>query len=55
MEPEARAEVVEPTLPEDAEPLLPTVPAKDDPRAWGDKADEGYDDWLKEQRPPHWG
>ncbi|WP_434614672.1 AAA family ATPase [Arthrobacter sp. A5] len=38
-----------------AEPLLPTVAAKDDPRTWGDNADEGHDDWLKEQRPPHWG
>ncbi len=38
-----------------AEPLLPTVAAKDDPRTWGDKTDEGYDDWLKAQRPPHWG
>ncbi|MDQ6741029.1 MAG: hypothetical protein M3021_11915, partial [Actinomycetota bacterium] len=38
-----------------AEPLLPTVAAQDDPRTWGDNADEGHDDWLKEQRPPHWG
>ncbi|WP_420713873.1 AAA family ATPase [Arthrobacter sp. H14-L1] len=53
--PAARADATELTLPEDAEPLLATVAAKDDPRAWGDKTDEGYDDWLKDQRPPHWG
>ncbi|MBG0741335.1 AAA family ATPase [Paeniglutamicibacter antarcticus] len=54
-EPQARAEAAEPAPSKEAEPLLPTVAAKDDPRAWGDKTEEGHDDWLKEQRPPHWG
>lgn len=35
--------------------VLPTVAAKDEPQTWGDRPDEGYDDWLKEQKPPHWG
>lgn len=32
---------------------LPTKAAEDDPRAWGD-AEENKDEWLREQRPPHW-
>jgi hypothetical protein len=38
-----------------AQTALPTVAPKDEPQAWGDRPDEGYDDWLKEQKPPHWG
>ncbi|TKV29583.1 DUF4011 domain-containing protein [Arthrobacter sp. NamB2] len=39
---------------EDASPALPTTAGEDDPRAWGD-AEENHDEWLQEQRPPHWG
>jgi hypothetical protein len=36
------------------EGLLPKTASEDDPRAWGDR-DDDHDDWLKEQKPPHWG
>lgn len=35
-------------------PLVPTTAGEDDPRSWGD-AEDDHDDWLREQRPPHWG
>lgn len=35
-------------------PALPTVAAEDNPRSWGDEPDD-HDQWLREQRPPHWG
>ncbi len=38
--------------PDDA---LPAVAPKDEPQTWGDRPDEGYDDYLKAQKPPHWG
>ncbi len=38
-----------------AEPVLPKRAAEDDPRAWGDREANDYDDWLRSQRPPHWG
>lgn len=34
--------------------LIPDLASEDDPRAWGEKG-EDRDDWLREQRPPHWG
>ncbi|MCC9192710.1 hypothetical protein LOC59_03445 [Arthrobacter sp. zg-Y916] len=37
-----------------AEGILPSVAEEDDPRAWGDRPDDTAD-WLREQRPPHWG
>lgn len=38
------------------EPALPRRAAEDDPRAWGDRESErDREQWLKEQRPPHWG
>jgi hypothetical protein len=36
-----------------AGPVLPKTAAEDDPQAWGD-AQGDSDEWLKEQRPPHW-
>ncbi|MBD8044068.1 hypothetical protein H9638_09640 [Arthrobacter sp. Sa2BUA2] len=33
---------------------LPRLAREDDPRAWGDQPDDSAD-WLREQRPPHWG
>ncbi|APF41546.1 hypothetical protein BHE16_11740 [Neomicrococcus aestuarii] len=38
-----------------ASAVLPRVAKEDDPRAWGDREDSNHDQWLKEQRPPHWG
>ncbi len=35
-------------------PIIPTTAAEDEPRAWGD-AEDHHDQWLQEQRPPHWG
>ncbi|WP_422390317.1 DUF4011 domain-containing protein [Arthrobacter sp. N1] len=34
--------------------VLPKLAAEDDARSWGD-AEGDHDEWLKEQRPPHWG
>ncbi|WP_026555715.1 DUF4011 domain-containing protein [Arthrobacter sp. 35W] len=39
----------------DSEPVLPKVAAEDDPAQWGDSGDAGHDEWLREQKPPHWG
>ncbi|RZU60897.1 DUF4011 domain-containing protein [Zhihengliuella halotolerans] len=36
------------------DPVLPQTAGEDDPRSWGESG-EDRDDWLKEQRPPHWG
>ncbi|MHA7217283.1 DUF4011 domain-containing protein [Arthrobacter sp. MDT1-48-3] len=44
----------EPGEGDDAAPAVPTTAAEDDPRSWGDTEDN-HDEWLKEQRPPHWG
>ncbi|WP_066295805.1 hypothetical protein [Arthrobacter luteolus] len=33
---------------------LPRLAREDDPRAWGDQPDDSAQ-WLREQRPPHWG
>jgi hypothetical protein len=38
----------------DQAPALPATAAEDDPRSWG-HTEENHDEWLKEQRPPHWG
>lgn len=38
-----------------AEPVLPQRAAEDDPRAWGDAESANHDEWLREQKPPHWG
>lgn len=35
--------------------ILPTKAAEDDPRRWGDDSGYDHEQWLKEQRPPHWG
>jgi hypothetical protein len=37
----------------DAVPVVPMRAAEDDPRAWGDREDD-HDQWLRDQRPPHW-
>ncbi|WP_271394576.1 DNA helicase [Neomicrococcus lactis] len=37
-----------------ASAILPKVAKEDDPRAWGDFEESNRDQWLKEQRPPHW-
>ncbi|GAA3697671.1 hypothetical protein GCM10022377_08220 [Zhihengliuella alba] len=37
-----------------AEPVIPKAAGEDDPRSWGETA-EDRDSWLQEQRPPHWG
>jgi len=39
----------------DADGILPKKAAEDDPRRWGDAPDDDHDEWLKEQKPPHWG
>ena len=35
--------------------ILPNKAAEDDPRRWGDAPDNDHDEWLKENKPPHWG
>jgi hypothetical protein len=35
--------------------ILPTKAAEDDPRRWGDEGSYDHEQWLKEQKPPHWG
>ncbi|BCW49254.1 hypothetical protein StoSoilB13_15960 [Arthrobacter sp. StoSoilB13] len=35
--------------------ILPTKAAEDDPRRWGDEGNYDHEQWLKEQKPPHWG
>lgn len=35
--------------------ILPTKAAEDDPRRWGDDSNYDHEQWLKEQKPPHWG
>jgi hypothetical protein len=34
--------------------VIPQRAAEDDPRSWNDE-DGSPDEWLKEQKPPHWG
>ncbi|WP_428985677.1 DUF4011 domain-containing protein [Sinomonas terricola] len=42
--------------PQEANPVLPRRAAEDDPRSWGDdESDRDHEQWLKDQRPPHWG
>ncbi|AJT43008.1 ATPase AAA [Psychromicrobium lacuslunae] len=36
-------------------PLIPQRAAEDDPRSWGDRDGSDHDEWLREQKPPHWG
>lgn len=38
----------------DVTPVVPKTAGEDDPRSWGDAGDD-HDEWLREQRPPHWG
>jgi hypothetical protein len=38
---------------EDGEPMLPEQTRDDTDRGWGEHAG-GNDDWLIEERPPHW-
>ncbi|MFC3299970.1 Uncharacterised protein [Arthrobacter agilis] len=38
----------------DASESVPRTAAEDNPRSWGE-TEENHDDWLREQRPPHWG
>ena len=37
----------------EATPVVPKTAGEDDPRSWGD-AEGDHDEWLREQRPPHW-
>ncbi|WP_427018881.1 DUF4011 domain-containing protein [Pseudarthrobacter sp. P1] len=39
----------------DPAPVLPKVAAEDDPQQWGDSPEGNHDEWLREQKPPHWG
>ncbi|WFE30873.1 hypothetical protein O7623_25055 [Solwaraspora sp. WMMD791] len=41
-------------LGDDDAPLLPEQTRDDTDQGWGDRAGQ-HDDWLLEQRPPHWG
>jgi hypothetical protein len=50
---EGRAPRPAAAVPGAQEPVLPKTAAEDDPRAWGDSQSDS-DEWLKEQRPPHW-
>lgn len=36
-------------------PVLPQRAAEDEPRSWGERENQDHDEWLREQRPPHWG
>lgn len=38
---------------EDGEPVLPEQTRDDTDRGWGEHSDS-RDEWLREQRPPHW-
>lgn len=39
-----------------SEGVLPKVAAHDAAHTWGDSDESrGHDEWLKENRPPHWG
>jgi hypothetical protein len=38
---------------EDGEPVLPDQTLDDTDRGWGEHSDS-RDEWLREQRPPHW-
>ncbi|RJT78401.1 DUF4011 domain-containing protein [Arthrobacter cheniae] len=40
--------------PDQASSALPKTAGEDDARSWGD-VEDNQDEWLKEQRPPHWG
>lgn len=36
--------------------ILPKVAPHDDAHTWGDdRRDRGHDEWLRENKPPHWG
>ncbi|WP_159617555.1 DUF4011 domain-containing protein [Arthrobacter zhaoguopingii] len=50
---EGRAPRPSAAVPGADDPVLPKTAAEDDPRAWGDSRTDS-DEWLKEQRPPHW-
>ncbi|HEY2670395.1 MAG TPA: hypothetical protein VGJ07_08475 [Rugosimonospora sp.] len=39
---------------EDGEPMLPEQTRDDTDRGWGEQHAGGNDDWLIEERPPHW-
>ncbi len=39
----------------DSAGILPNKASEDDPRRWGDESGYDHDQWLKEQKPPHWG
>jgi hypothetical protein len=55
MEDERRSfdEEREVVLLDDAEPVLPEQTRDDLDHAWGERA-ASNDDWLLEERPPHW-
>jgi hypothetical protein len=38
---------------DDETPVLPEQTSDDTDRGWGERTEE-HDDWLREQRPPHW-
>lgn len=39
----------------DGSPTIPRRAAEDDPQSWGDRSSSDHDEWLREQKPPHWG
>lgn len=44
-----------PTDPTGSAKVLPDKAAEDDPQRWADAPESNHDEWLREQRPPHWG
>jgi hypothetical protein len=52
--PEGGTTADEPDRAGDSSPVIPRTAGEDDPRSWGD-TESNHDEWLKEQRPPHWG
>jgi hypothetical protein len=42
--------------PEPARVVRPEQTTDDTDAGWGERSDDSqHDDWLREQRPPHWG
>lgn len=41
---------------EDDAGVLPKLAPNDAAHTWGDdRANQGHDEWLRENKPPHWG
>ncbi|NYE95180.1 hypothetical protein FHU41_001401 [Psychromicrobium silvestre] len=36
-------------------PVLPLRAAEDEAQSWGERGNSDHDEWLREQKPPHWG